>query len=495
MTKQNSGCNANRYNFAVCIICIATVLIVLFDAYCICYFIKADPQNAAGALEASLITTGLSIIAIAISVWAALNIVNTLDRKDLEDMQRRLNELKAAQDQVNRQKEEYEITLNSIKAQNRNLFFFEMGKCVQDYGMQYFSNKFLLRNQDAIPFDQISVVMQYFASVLQQRNQNKKLIMKISEDGKNKCEELLKIPEIKNEELVYKFVEYCKAEFIFYLSSCENKTCRKDDILEAIHIYQSFLVHPEHSLDKELRAYLQNTIGECYNMAARSDQIEEEYKADYKNLAFQYCKKAGTKQNEKEVYIRNYAVALENNASSWNFDDKKWKEAYCQYSRAIQFAIDTQNIPYNCFYAYLSFYRKHMDTILMKGKKEVPDKNLYKLDENWKSMISATEFAGIIPEFMRNAKRYAELAQKVYPEKMVFRKHSAMIQRDYIIVDLINGDQSSAMKKWKNFTSDLNDIYFLCTGKNSDQMEHTEKIDSYMTQLLADRDVLAKYFE
>jgi len=93
---------------------IAISIVILLTLLVIGYLCIASPKSFDRKAEATLLASGLSIIGIAISVWAGLNIVNALERKDVEEVRNSLKETKEEIESANKDIEMAKENIESI---------------------------------------------------------------------------------------------------------------------------------------------------------------------------------------------------------------------------------------------------------------------------------------------------------------------------------------------------------------------------------------------
>ena len=114
MTGENkSELNTIFGSTRIAIIIITTITII---SIIIITFIKSN--NTVEKYEADLMASGLAIIGIAISVWAGLNIANSIERKDVEDIK---SSVKGINEQFEDNKKEMESVKRNIEYAKKNV--------------------------------------------------------------------------------------------------------------------------------------------------------------------------------------------------------------------------------------------------------------------------------------------------------------------------------------------------------------------------------------
>ena len=292
----------------------------------------ADSAVADSAYQSSLLSNGLAIIAIAISVWAGLNIANAIERRELDKfddklknsedrLEDRLKEseekLKKSEDRLEDRLKESEEKLKKVdeiepivkrneKIQNTlfNMFQNELLKTANDeatywlYNQIIDPNKVNIKDIDSILSDLVVVEELFFQvytthTSVQKNDENTR---NLSDQAKAKITELLEKKSLP--ETIKTYLKYREAEFEFYCGYATNDSKIKySSFNNAADIYLNLAVDfdvtipkydeekndtiivPKYSgklENKTLSMYFLNSIGESYsrillNLSSKSE--------------------------------------------------------------------------------------------------------------------------------------------------------------------------------------------------------------------------------
>ena len=312
----------------ISIIILVMILILACPVTIFIAFMKLENGVAATYSEASLLATGIAIIGVAITVWTGLNIANSINRRELE-------ELKLDSERI---KKSVEVSFN-----NYNMFFLqELLKTSKDIISMYFYDKFRRyfdklqnRNEDVLSLMEIEhIFVEIYSLYISGTVQHKLLIAKAN-DGLKKIEDY--VSSKQPEGLVKQYLDYRIAEFKYYKGYNEKKP---KDVYEcfmgAINICTNFAkqidIPLEYYEDKrdnppdyngilvEMACYLAGAIGNSYSRVVNVCGKEAEFETkknmeDYANKAVYFCgcaaKWSKNTPYEREVYFRNLGCAYE----------------------------------------------------------------------------------------------------------------------------------------------------------------------------------------
>lgn len=398
--KKNKG--------LIIVICIAITLIVIINA--ICVFVACCPElinelfdveihthmKGPDRVESSIISTGLSIIGIAVAVWTGLNIANTIDKNRIDEIDERI---KAA----NCQMKEIKETVDTISDVRKKQVRIDKSKLLQE---MYLSESDMatrklikliedLPNESTVPFMELLAIEQEFRIVLNSHESkytdNAKL-KKIAEHGIKLAEDAVSNTK---DNIARLYLNYRIADFHFYMGyCCLGKECASH-FLEAIKWYRECaddfqadipqfgnneigpnMIVPSCKKIKEISAYFCNSIGEAYSKIVHNNKGKDEEKCSdadiklYGSQAVFYCAYA-IHWGNKTAYIRNYGCALERHYGKQIFvDDNLYKVICSEYETAIK--REPENI--SNFKNMVSAYDKYVNNILSIKSIHLPNR-------------------------------------------------------------------------------------------------------------------------
>ena len=202
-------------------------IITLVAILIICLWDKnGSVEELAIKVESTLLASGLSIIGIAISVWAGLNIVNAIEKKEVDDIQ---NNLKSSQEDIDNLKNDMTRTMEAVNSERQNmykgLFLQELLNTSQDAMSRYFYKSFSEREiHNTEVYAELVIIEQYFSQVYSQYTGSesiKQLILIRANEGlrriaslfEKSLEDSIDLIEIKN--MLYKYLFFRQSEFYF----------------------------------------------------------------------------------------------------------------------------------------------------------------------------------------------------------------------------------------------------------------------------------------
>lgn len=510
--KEKEKKQKSRYQKAIAAIIFAVVFVVILDVICIAAIVYIDLGNFSCranntldvAQERTLLSTGLSLIGIAISVWATLNVLNALDKKDVEELNIQVRQLENDYQQLSNKKENYETEIAKIKVQSKNTFLYHIEQNACDYSMSYIAKKFV--DMEDAPYSQLSIVMLYHSRVYQLYSQqaDNKDISGIAKEGINYTKKLLESNRDFSTD-VKKFLCFCLAEFHFYLAYCYRGEERYTHSIQAITEYDKaqdlfdvslpeynptvVYTNPHDIKDipgchnYSLLAYWCNTYGECYSKAVQgynyscSAAGEESIIDTMRKKAVFYCAYAVRLDSSKnQTYLRNLGCAIEAAYRQDAFGGKIAIDAADAYQKAMDVCIEANHIPHKVFYTWLSFYHKCTNQRIETLRDGQPEKK-------WLTCIEALQ-ENELSEYFKNALAYSELAHKAYPDDLVFLKFHDFVLRDLCIWETkCNGKTELACAYYEEFTQVLQSLRVLCMKNNDDFMDELITWHGFLSQV------------
>ncbi len=330
--------------------------------------------------ESSLLSTGLEIIGLVIAVWTGISIINAVSRNEVNELKEELNGI-----------------IKHMEDKNKNEFLLELLKTDTDEMSRYYYRKF---KEESIAFSEIIIVEQMFNKIYEMHSNgsmnNEIIIKEVEELEKIIKEKLENINTIDKKRLVKNYLEFRKAEILFYkgyaLSDEEEieKAYEVYDIATGIYLklISNFdIKFPKcKSIDElkedlhykkinkyynnyELFAYFANTIGEAYgNMVlncpeSEKDNIEKvaEKAIFYSELAVDCAKKY---EINKEVYYKNLGCNYERKERIKPNYCCNSEEALENYKKAFDLTINQSQLSKKqtgkVYYTYLTYSNKYI---------------------------------------------------------------------------------------------------------------------------------------
>lgn len=291
--------------------------------------------------EENVIDIGLVIIGLAISIWSGLNIVNSIERKELEELRARTDSVKKL---IN--------NLDNIESIAYDTFLQALLRMGNDEATAYFYIEFSKHEINSnVDFYTLTKIEDLFEQVYNLHN----TVTHLDAELIQKAEEALEYIEgfCTEDRLVKTYLNYREAEFNYYCGYVRK--CAKERyhyFSTAIKLYQIVLPKmnvtlPQYSeykeppampddADKKLTIYMANTLGDAsskiIDLTAKisgvgipeDDRTPIETMKKYGKMALFYCGCAakwadGYNNNDIyakdlhyfEAYYRNYGVACE----------------------------------------------------------------------------------------------------------------------------------------------------------------------------------------
>lgn len=353
--------------------------------------------------EEKVIDIGLAIIGLAIAIWAGLNIVNSIERKELEELRARTDGVKKL---IN--------NLDNIESIAYDTFLQALLRMGNDEATKYFYKEFSKhaanRNLDYYTLTRIEDL---FGQVYSLHNTVDHFDMVLLE----KAEEALEyIEDFETQDrLVALYLIFRKAEFYYYSGYVGGSAKEKYNYFStAINLYQYALpkmniVLPQYrkcknpseipeiptDADRKLTIYMANTIGDACRKIIEmkpkltsgdlpvGDRIPEDKIRHYGDMALFYCgcaakwadgydKEVYAKDLQYfEVYYRNCGVAYEQFDRVFGPMHENAKIIIENYLKAFYHIVKGTKIPLqrvqSVYYALFSYLKRYFDDMLKFG--------------------------------------------------------------------------------------------------------------------------------
>lgn len=386
-------------------IIILFIFIILMCPITIFIVFMTNKNMAVVYSEASFLATGIAVIGASIAVWTGLNIANSVNRKELEEIDKKtkesIEEIDSLREKTNTINNSVEKSLNSYN----KLFLQELLKTSKDIMSMYFYDEFSdyfvkhpNHNLDAlllmeIEHDFVEVYNLSYCGI----DQKESLISK-AEDGLNKINGYL---ANNPKDLVRQYLDYRTAEFKYYRGYNEQNLedvykCFKDAINICLVFAQQINIPleydgqnpPDYNGDGELvemACYLSGAVGDSYSrivfeyskkepIGTDIGEITKERMMRFAKKAVYFCGCAAkwSKGNscEREVYFRNLGCAYErlDKLLNQSFENKdaimdNYKYAFQKmYNDSELMEIRKQKI----YHTILSYFEKYFNDIFSK---------------------------------------------------------------------------------------------------------------------------------
>ncbi|MBQ4129140.1 MAG: hypothetical protein IJD68_05160 [Ruminococcus sp.] len=413
----------NRILTTVGIFCVICVLAIIGIN---CYIVTHIPSQAEipdSVYSSTLLSDGLAIISIAISVWAGLNIANAVERKELDATDAKIKRADKKIKQLDEENQKLEKDSENLKAivnpllestksvQHSLSFMFEneLIKTIKDSSTLFFYNKFTSLSEEEKEktyskyYPDIVIVEQTFVRLYDTHSskQSKDILLeKFADKGIQNIEALLDNWGSEVPDLIIHYLKYRKAEFLYYSGYITaNPQKYYDSFIGAAEIYIKLQSEfnawtptytpkakvPDNikdGYDKTLSTYMANSIGDAYSRfilyAKPSKSVvtkdgtllttEKIIEIGKKGVFFCSCaaKWANPKKNQ-EVYYRNLGCAYERLEKHENHIGKYHNEIIFNYSRAFEEIINYDTYSYriqSVYYTLIQYLKKYLDKTL-----------------------------------------------------------------------------------------------------------------------------------
>ena len=385
--------------FAISVL-ITLIIAVIYAVFIISVWNSALENNTEikSVLESTYIATGIDVIAIALAVWAGLNIVNAIERKEFESFNNKVSEVT---------KDELSLIIHD---RDKERFCQELYKSSEDPISKIFFELFSKENIGFYPYSTLLEIEQLFCQVYKMHKSEHNADYQLISRANNGIRLIQDIDyKFAHDELLTMYFQYRIIEFNFYKGYCDEDyisryKCFKFSAEGFLRIAPSFnVILPEFGGDVDgipeatefnndlvLSVYFANSIGASYSRILQNRnglvnnkrvKISKEDIKEFGDRALFYLKCAVTWNTEKdgefiskrEVYYRNYAVALENYDRAFGKIGDKAKEILVNYKTSFMLVLNynepnKQRIWYS--FRTLMFYLNTIINQYIKPQKE-----------------------------------------------------------------------------------------------------------------------------
>lgn len=349
------------------------------------------------SLVEKVLTIGLTIIGLAISVWAGLNIVNSIERKELEELRTRTESVK-----------QLIYNIDSIESIAYNAFLHALLRVGNDEATAYFYKEFsrgyINSKEDFFTLTQIEDLFGQVYSLHNTVNHSDLELIRKAEEAIEYIDSF----HTKNF-LVKTYLDYRRAEFNYYCGYVGETAMKQfkyfssaiEQFLEVLPKMKITLPHyseykagvlpdcPDNS-DTKLTLYMANSLGDASSKILQlkdkiisdnipsSERVSEETLLDYGKKALFYCGCAAKwadkytyndvynhDLNYLEVYYRNYGVAYERYDKAFGKMCDHAEIIIENYSKAFYHIVKGTKIPaqrtQSVYHTLLSYLKRYFD--------------------------------------------------------------------------------------------------------------------------------------
>ena len=467
--KRNKG--------LVIVICISVTLIVIINA--ICVLVACCPElisalfdveinthmKGPDRVESSIISTGVSILGIAVAVWTGLSIANTIDKKRIDEIDegfkekqkgleesideigKRINDEKNGLERLYNQANKNQEIANSI---NKDRFLQELCSTGPDPTsiklFEFFRDNIIESN---VSFIELLEIEQRFSLVYTLHNsafKHDEKLIKAANEGIIRAEQMRKTTSHSTVEL---YLKYRIADFNFYMGYCHVGEERLRQFTEAIKTYTEVAndfsayippfendeIYPNiHYKPNEknyaLSAYFCNAIGEAYSKIEQNrEELSRESHNDeeldlYGKKAIYYCAYAN-RWGDKSIYKRNLGCAIER---FHGFKSNKSTLASI-YDEALK--LEPSNP--NNYKVVLSLKDKCINDSLeirsiLPDEKRQPKLSSKEFAEKWNGLSSNSK--KVVTDDLSQLNTLSNQAKTIHPTKSVGYQYACIYFRD-----------------------------------------------------------------
>lgn len=456
--KNNKDENIKiKKSSSIIVLWIVAISAVIITAAFVCANIfLIIPQKSDAVVIEELLSAALAIIGLAVSVWAGLNIVNAIERKDFESIK---TEIEQQRIKANLVSQEFEAIKNKQLSSNKVKLLNEMYNTVRDISTEILIEKIrTISDVENVDFLELLEVERRFSNVYYLHSSKYSYnegLLKEANEGILLCRKILENKTLDN--VIQQYLKYRIAEFCFYSGYCCSHAEREKYFIEAITIYQSLvdffgaqlplyqgnqefskIDYKECKSDKaKISAYFCNSIGEAYSKIVEiKDRIfaTEGTINDYGLKAIFYCAYA-SKWDEKETYLRNLGCAYER---YYGVTAEKYNELYEIYEKAFNIEATVKS-----FKVVLSvadkYFNNHLNIKNVDAKigRETPLSDASYTDR-WSNLEISVQ--NKLLEVLSNISENSSYAKTIYPSNEVGYQYSCIYHRDMCLINYNNID-------------------------------------------------------
>ena len=392
----------------------------------------------------------MALIGLAIAVWTGLNIANSIERREVDKLQRKVydlgEEIKYNTDEI----KERNLQMNQV---DKDRFVHELELLDEDIATQELKKLFQkIAVSVEVSFLKLLEIEQNFNSVYAMHDSKYSDNEELKSTAKHGIELTETLMSQTKDPIVKLYLKFRIAEFHFYMGyCCRWKECA-GHFIKATELYQEcadgFQADiPQFNDDEEwpnikyrncqkvpdISAYFCNTIGEAYSKIVHNNQGKNKDKcsdAEIKQYGAQavfYCAYA-THWGDRAVYIRNFACALERHYKEQTFSEKSLYETLCSN---YEIALKMEPTVLSNFKNRVSAYDKHVNIFLDIKSINLPERRIPSLASlefatTWKNTVQKQE----VLTTLECIKKMADTIKTLFPGDGTGYQYACIYFRD-----------------------------------------------------------------
>lgn len=477
--------DSNSLRFLIIFLSIVIAIICIVNTFCVLCLscpslvntifpnLKHEISVESSSIEATLLSTGLSIIGIVIAIWSGLHIIQVLGKNKYEIL-----ESEVLQYANERKRLSYFTLLKNINLLDDELNRYLYGR-LSNLDLSYINTELLFQlSQIEIEFQ--IIYSSHYSNTLNNVNYGTSIITSLDE-----CHDYTKDLSNKTKLIIEEYITLRQAEIYFYLGYCNYKF-----FFRALELYlkcfpqykkpQNLDVIVTDPDTSPLVAYLLNTLGEAcssiifhINKQEELSDYEKKNKSKYKYLANEYykslsqllLKNQGDSKICRDVYYRNHGCALERINKKTHLSDKNiFNEIVEKYQKAIDTSF--HNISDKNFKVWLSLYKKYTDYQLgiTKNNKEIKQFELDDIEYDY------------MYNYSKQAEALSEIALSKCLDKIQMLKYMMFVYRTMCWLAKVTNNTELYNRYFSLFSEKFDLLNELC---NSDKLK-----DDFYKELL-----------
>lgn len=465
-------------------------------------------------VESTLLASGVSIIGIAIAVWAGLNIIKALEKNQYKKLKEEMHKI-----EDERKNFSLATLKNSVSNLNDELNKFLFKKLMDLNNIEY---------SDVETISKINIIELRFQELFNKHYGYIDSVIVPSEydDLLSEIDMLIsKIEELSDlaQPVIGLYLNVRCAETHFYLGyDVNDKRNNIEQMKLAIKFYlKSFpkMKNPDSidvksdwfESDIKLNTYLLNTIGEAYseiiNNENRNSENDEKTKLlsdkEYTEIASKAMDCFNTMDSalneyknpkiHRELYYRDYGCAIERkNGIVSNIPSEITYETIEKIANIYQKSINVafkesggSKSNYKPFKVYLSIIHKYCDKLFYVISKK-GEKGKYTILPDADELKKCFDHDSIewLKKQSSKIKAYLDIAVAKFPDSMEFLKYKAFYYRDIALTEFLGGNRSlfeEARNSMENVLAQLKDLIL------------EENYDSFMESIICQCNQLCEY--